>query len=79
MRLGFSLEKASSPYLVPAANPATFWRDQGFTLSDGTPFAPVANAPGAMQYVPQIAARERQSRRGSGAADTCKGQEQKIV
>jgi hypothetical protein len=72
MRLGFSLEKATSPYIVTAANAATFWQDQGFTLSDGTLFAPVASAPGAMQYVPQIAARERQSRRGSGAANTCK-------
>jgi hypothetical protein len=72
LRLGFSLEKASSPYIVTAANAATFWQDQGFTLSDGTQFAPVASAPGAMQCVPQIAARERQSRRGSGVADTYK-------
>ena len=72
VRLGVGLEKASSPYIVTAASGATFWQDQGVIISDGTPLAPVASAPGAVQYVPLIAARERQSRRGSGAVDTCK-------
>lgn len=40
------------PYTVKVNNWATFWQDQGVTLSDGTALESVASGPGPMQYVP---------------------------
>jgi hypothetical protein len=38
------------PYTIAASNPASFYQDNGVTLTDGTPLTPVTGSPGPLEY-----------------------------